>query len=113
MLDIALIRKDPEWVKQQMRNLVDEAAVARVDEIVRLDEVRRELIQQRRRRGRRHRIGRTPETSDSICRTAVTIVRDSRPVTHFTLNWRPGTLCFVRGSFYVRGQQPGPQLPEG
>ncbi|MCB9461713.1 MAG: serine--tRNA ligase [Anaerolineaceae bacterium] len=47
MLDIALIRKDPEWVKQQMRNLVDEAAVARVDEIVRLDEVRRELIQQR------------------------------------------------------------------
>ena len=47
MLDIALIRKDPEWVKQQIRNLNDEVALARVDEIVRLDEQRRDLIQQR------------------------------------------------------------------
>ncbi|QPC84859.1 serine--tRNA ligase [Phototrophicus methaneseepsis] len=47
MLDIARIRQDPEWVKQQIRNLNDEPAAARVDTILELDERRRELIQQR------------------------------------------------------------------
>lgn len=47
MLDIAIIREKPDWVKTQFRNLNDEGAVGRVDEILRLDEQRRELINQR------------------------------------------------------------------
>ena len=42
MLDIALIRAKPEWVKEQIEKLYDEAALARIDAIVELDARRRE-----------------------------------------------------------------------
>lgn len=41
MLDIALIRERPDWVKAQLRNLNDEAAIARIDRILELDQQRR------------------------------------------------------------------------
>jgi seryl-tRNA synthetase len=44
MLDIALIREKPDWVKQQLRNLQDEPAVARIDAILDLDKRRRALL---------------------------------------------------------------------
>jgi seryl-tRNA synthetase len=43
MLDIALIREKPEWVKEQLAKLSDEAVVARIDKIVELDEKRRDI----------------------------------------------------------------------
>ncbi len=46
MLDINLIRTRPDWVKQQLRNLNDEAAIARVDAILQLDAQRRALLTQ-------------------------------------------------------------------
>ncbi|MDE2748130.1 MAG: serine--tRNA ligase [Chloroflexota bacterium] len=42
MLDIALIRSKPAWVKEQMVKLNDESALARIDSIVALDAQRRE-----------------------------------------------------------------------
>ncbi len=42
MLDIALIREKPDWVKEQMNKLNDEAALNRIDQIVELDSRRRE-----------------------------------------------------------------------
>ena len=42
MLDIALIRQKPDWVKEQISKLNDEAARARIDTIVELDAQRRE-----------------------------------------------------------------------
>ena len=44
MLDINLIRKDPDWVKAQMEKLQDFAAIERIDRIVALDVQRRELL---------------------------------------------------------------------
>jgi seryl-tRNA synthetase len=44
MIDIALIREKPEWVKEQMTKLQDEAAVRRIDRIVELDKQRRALL---------------------------------------------------------------------
>jgi seryl-tRNA synthetase len=44
MLDIALIREKPEWVKEQIARLQDEPAVARIDTIVALDKRRRALL---------------------------------------------------------------------
>lgn len=44
MLDIALIREKPEWVKGQILKLNDPAAAARVDAIVDLDKQRRALL---------------------------------------------------------------------
>jgi seryl-tRNA synthetase len=44
MLDIAVIREKPEWIKQQLRNLNDEAAVARIDAILELDRSRRAML---------------------------------------------------------------------
>ena len=41
MLDIALIRKAPDWVKQEIAKLNDEAALERIDRIVELDGQRR------------------------------------------------------------------------
>lgn len=46
MLDMNLIRKDPEWVKLQMDKLQDAEAKQRIDDIVRLDMRRRELLTQ-------------------------------------------------------------------
>ena len=42
MLDIALIRQKPDWVKEQIAKLNDDGAVARIDKIVALDKERRE-----------------------------------------------------------------------
>ena len=42
MLDIALIRQKPDWVKEQIKKLNDEGAIARIDSIVTLDQERRE-----------------------------------------------------------------------
>ena len=42
MLDIALIRQKPDWVKEQISKLNDEAARARINTIVELDAQRRE-----------------------------------------------------------------------
>ncbi len=42
MLDIALIRAKPDWVKEQIEKLNDEGALARIDAIVELDALRRE-----------------------------------------------------------------------
>ena len=42
MLDIALIREKPDWVKEQINKLNDEAALNRIDHIVDLDSRRRE-----------------------------------------------------------------------
>jgi seryl-tRNA synthetase len=44
MLDIALIREKPEWVKEQIKKLNDEAALGRIDKIVDLDLQRRQLL---------------------------------------------------------------------
>src|SRR5690606_19047435 len=44
MLDIALIREKPEWVKQQIMKVNDADAVARVDTIIELDKQRRSLL---------------------------------------------------------------------
>ncbi len=44
MIDIALIREKPEWVKQQLHNLQDAPAVSRIDQILALDQRRRALI---------------------------------------------------------------------
>lgn len=43
MLDIALIREKPDWVKAQITKLNDEKALPRIDKIVELDEKRREI----------------------------------------------------------------------
>ena len=43
MLDIALIREKPDWVKEQLGKLYDEAAARRIDLIVTLDKRRREI----------------------------------------------------------------------
>lgn len=43
MLDITIIRENPEWVKEQVEKLNDEAPI---DDIVRLDSRRRSIIQQ-------------------------------------------------------------------
>ncbi|HEX3054021.1 MAG TPA: serine--tRNA ligase [Aggregatilineaceae bacterium] len=44
MLDIALIREKPEWVKEQLRKLNDEKALERIDAILELDKRRRVLL---------------------------------------------------------------------
>ena len=44
MLDIALIREKPDWVKAQLHNLNDENAIARIDAILDLDRRRRTLL---------------------------------------------------------------------
>ncbi len=44
MLDINLIREKPDWVKQQLHNLNDEAAIERIDAILALDQRRRALL---------------------------------------------------------------------
>jgi seryl-tRNA synthetase len=44
MIDIALIREKPEWVKEQIAKLNDEAALQRIDTIVELDKQRRALL---------------------------------------------------------------------
>ncbi|MBL8132597.1 MAG: serine--tRNA ligase [Anaerolineae bacterium] len=44
MLDIALLREKPEWVKEQLRKLNDAPAVERVDGILELDKRRRALL---------------------------------------------------------------------
>ncbi len=44
MLDITLIREKPDWVKEQLRHLNDDDAVARVDAILDLDQRRRALL---------------------------------------------------------------------
>lgn len=44
MIDMALIREKPEWVKEQINKLNDEAALARIDAILQLDEKRRQLL---------------------------------------------------------------------
>lgn len=46
MIDIALIREKPEWVKAQIAKLNDPAALERVDTIVELDQRRRALLGQ-------------------------------------------------------------------
>ena len=42
MLDIALIRQQPDWVKEEIAKLNDDGAMARIDKIVALDKERRE-----------------------------------------------------------------------
>ncbi|MCS7070148.1 MAG: hypothetical protein NZM00_01470, partial [Anaerolinea sp.] len=44
MIDIALIREKPDWVKEQIGKLNDEAARARVDTILALDVQRRAAL---------------------------------------------------------------------
>lgn len=44
MLDITLIREKPEWVKEQLGKLYDPPALERVDAIVELDIMRRQLL---------------------------------------------------------------------
>jgi seryl-tRNA synthetase len=44
MLDIAVIRERPDWVKEQIRKLNDSAALARIDAILELDQQRRRLL---------------------------------------------------------------------
>ena len=44
MLDIALIREKPEWVKEQIAKLNDPTALERIGRIVTLDQKRRELV---------------------------------------------------------------------
>ncbi|MEQ8672943.1 MAG: serine--tRNA ligase [Aggregatilineales bacterium] len=46
MLDIALIRDNPEWVKEQFKKLNDMDAIGRIDTIVKLDQQRREMLQE-------------------------------------------------------------------
>jgi seryl-tRNA synthetase len=43
MIDIDVIREKPEWVKEQIKKLHDEAALARVDAVISLDAKRRSL----------------------------------------------------------------------
>ena len=43
MLDIALIRKKPDWIKEELGKLGDDAALARIDAIVDLDRQRRAI----------------------------------------------------------------------
>ena len=43
MLDIDVIREKPEWVKEQIKKLQDESALARIDQIVELDTKRRAM----------------------------------------------------------------------
>lgn len=43
MLDIALIREKPDWVKQQIKKLNDDNALPRIDKIVTLDVQRRNI----------------------------------------------------------------------
>jgi seryl-tRNA synthetase len=43
MIDIDLIREKPEWVKEQIKKLHDDAALARVDAVTKLDSQRRSL----------------------------------------------------------------------
>lgn len=44
MLDIELIREKPDWVRQQITHLNDQAALGRVDAVIQLDAQRRELV---------------------------------------------------------------------
>ena len=44
MLDIALIREKPEWVKEQIVKLNDPTALGRIDTILELDQQRRQLL---------------------------------------------------------------------
>ena len=44
MLDIALIREKPEWVKEQITKLNDPTALGRIDTILQLDQQRRQLL---------------------------------------------------------------------
>ena len=44
MIDIALIREKPDWVKEQLRHLQDEPAIARIDAILSLDKTRRTVL---------------------------------------------------------------------
>lgn len=44
MLELALIREKPDWVKEQLTKLNDSEAVARIDQIVALDARRRALL---------------------------------------------------------------------
>ncbi|NDJ85169.1 MAG: serine--tRNA ligase [Chloroflexi bacterium] len=46
MLDIKLIREKPDWVKAQIEKLGDTRALERIDEILTLDQKRRELLQE-------------------------------------------------------------------
>lgn len=46
MIDITLIREKPDWVKEQIGKLFDEAALSRVDAIQALDVRRRSLLQE-------------------------------------------------------------------
>jgi seryl-tRNA synthetase len=46
VLDITLIRQKPDWVKEQIRKLNDEAAIKRIDAILELDQKRRALLQE-------------------------------------------------------------------
>ena len=43
MLDITIIREEPDRVKQAMRDLNDDEALSRIDLIIELDEKRRAL----------------------------------------------------------------------
>lgn len=44
MLDIAIIREQPDYVKQKMQDLFDEEAISRIDLIVELEQQRRALV---------------------------------------------------------------------
>src|SRR5262245_10926318 len=44
MIDIALIREKPDWVKEQIARLNDSAALQRIEAIVGLDKQRRSLL---------------------------------------------------------------------
>ena len=44
MIDIALIREQPDWVKDQIRKLNDARAIERIDAILDLDQQRRQLL---------------------------------------------------------------------
>ncbi|HRF98552.1 MAG TPA: hypothetical protein PLZ51_25265, partial [Aggregatilineales bacterium] len=49
MLDIALIREKPDWVKEQLGKLYDPPALVRVDAVIDIDKLRRELLIQSER----------------------------------------------------------------
>jgi seryl-tRNA synthetase len=49
MLDITLIREQPDWVKAQIAKLFDPTAAARIDTILALDKRRRELLSESER----------------------------------------------------------------
>src|SRR5258708_21081001 len=44
MIDIVLNREKPDWVKEKIRTLQEESAVARIDAILELDQKRRALL---------------------------------------------------------------------